>query len=311
MGQIGMYEWYPYDLGYEGTIWRPPSEAKSLIIQATVGCSWNACTFCGNYRDRKFRIKSLEEIIRSIKLAKTLYGNSVRRVFLADGNALVMPTDKLLEILKILKKEFPNIERVSCYGGPRDALQKTHSELQELYENGLKLVYLGVESGDDEVLRRVNKGVNSIEMIEACRKIIDSGMKLSITVILGLAGKEGSYRHAVKTADVLNKIDPHYLAPLTLMIVPGTPLHRDYERGLFKPLTPLETLIELKTMIENLELSNCIFRCNHASNYFPIGGTLPDDKEAMLDLLSEVIKKVKSNPSLEKRLLRPEYLRAL
>ncbi len=306
-----MYDWYPYDLGYEGTIWRPPSEAKSLIIQATVGCSWNACTFCGSYRDRRFRIKSLDEIARSIKLAKSLYGSSVKRVFLADGNALVMPTDMLLEVLKMLKREFPNLERVSCYGGPRDALNKTRSELKELYENGLKLIYLGVESGDDYVLRRVRKGVNSSEMIEACRRIIDAGIKLSVTVILGLAGREGSYRHAIETARVLNSIDPHYLAPLTLMIIPGTPLHNEYLKGLFKPLTPLETLIELKNMLERLELSNCIFRCNHASNYFPIGGTLPDDKEDLVKLLESVIEKIRRNPSLERMFLRPEYLRAL
>ncbi|RLF12615.1 MAG: radical SAM protein [Thermoprotei archaeon] len=298
-------------MGYEGTIWRPPSEAKSLIIQATVGCSWNACTFCGNYRDRKFRVKSLDEIKRSIKLAKMLYGSYVRRVFLADGNALVMPTDLMIEVLDLLKKEFPMLERVSCYGGPRDSLGKSLSELKELYEHGLKLVYLGVESGDDVVLKKVNKGVNSSQMIEACRKIIDSGIKLSVTVILGLGGRERSHQHAVETARVLNAIDPQYLAPLTLMIVPGTPLHREYLKGAFKPLTPLETLIELKTMIERLELTNCIFRCNHASNYLAIGGTLPDDKEDMVELLSKVIEKISSRPELEKKMLRPEYLRAL
>ncbi|MDI9620081.1 MAG: radical SAM protein [Candidatus Nezhaarchaeota archaeon] len=306
-----MYEVYPYDLGYEGTIWRPPSEASSLIIQATVGCSWNACTFCGNYKDRKFMVKRPDDIFASIRLAKALYGDRVRRVFLADGNALAMPTEELLAVLEVLKKEFPRLERVSCYGGPLDALRKTRSELQELCDRGLKLVYLGVESGDDEVLKKINKGVSSAGMVEACRKLVESGLKLSVTVILGLAGKEGSHRHAVETAKVLNRVDPHYLAPLTLMIVPGTPLHQEYARGFFKPLTPLETLVELKVLVEHLELTECIFRCNHASNYLPVGGALPGDKAEILRLLGEVIEKIQCNPELERRILKPESLRAL
>jgi len=298
-------------LTYEGAIYRPPSEAKSLIIQATIGCSWNKCTFCVSYKDKKFRARPLSEVKAEIRRVAGHLGPYVRRVVIADGNALVLCTSKLLELCKELRACFPGLERISCYACPQDALRKSVEELRALREAGLSMVYLGVESGDDEVLRRVRKGVSSEEMVEACRKIKEAGITLSVTVILGLGGVERWVEHAKATADVLSRIDPPYIGALTLMIVPGTPLYEEGVKGVFKPLSPLESLKELRLMVEGLNLSHCIFRCNHASNYLPIGGTLPEDKAELLDYLDYVINKLEKNPKLASQVLRPEYLRAL
>lgn len=296
---------------YEGAIYRPPSEAKSLIIQATVGCSWNKCTFCISYKDKKFRVRPLSEVVAEVRSVAERLGPYVTRVFIADGNALVMKTQSLLELCRVLKECFPKLERISCYACPQDALRKTVDELRQLREAGLTMVYLGVESGDAEVLRRVNKGVGPEEIVEACRRIKEAGMTLSVTVILGLGGVERWVEHAKATADVLSRIDPPYIGALTLMIVPGTPLYEEYASGRFKPLDPLGSLKELRLMVEGLELTHCIFRCNHASNYLPIGATLPDEKQELLDYLGFIIDKLERNPKLASQILRPEYLRAL
>jgi len=298
-------------LTYEGAIYRPPSEAKSLIVQATVGCSWNRCTFCVSYKDKRFRVRPLAEVIAEVKSAATKLAPYVRRVFIADGNALVMRTESLLKLCHALKECFPRLERISCYACPQDALRKSVEELRMLREAGLSMVYLGVESGDPEVLRRVEKGVGPEEVVEACRRIKEAGMTLSVTVIIGLGGVERWVEHSKATADVLNLIDPPYIGALTLMIVPGTPLYEEYARGLFKPLDPLGSLKELKLMVEGLNLTHCIFRCNHASNYLPLGATLPEEKEELLDYLSFVIDRLERNPKLASRILRPEHLRAL
>jgi len=298
-------------LTYEGAIYRPPSEARSLIVQATVGCSWNKCTFCVSYKDKRFRVRPLEEVKEEVRRVAAHVGPYVRRVFLADGNALVMHTEKLLDLCREIKACFPNLERISCYACPQDALRKSVDELKALREAGLTMVYLGVESGDDEVLRRVNKGVSSEEIVEACRRIKEAGMTLSVTVIVGLGGRDRWREHAEATAKVLSRIDPPYIGALTLMIVPGTPLYEEWIRGLFKPLTPIETLKEIRLMVSGLNLTHCIFRCNHASNYLPLGATLPYEKEELLDYLDFVIDKLESNPKLAAEVLRPEYLRAL
>ncbi|AGK60603.1 hypothetical protein Asulf_00583 [Archaeoglobus sulfaticallidus PM70-1] len=286
---------------YEEPVFRPPSEAHSLIIQATIGCSHNACTFCGMYKGKRFRIRDIEEVKEDILMSKDYYG-SVRRIFLADGNALAMPTEDLLEILNFAYTVYPELERVSAYAGPKDLLEKSDEELRLLYENGLKLLYLGVETGDDELLREIRKGVNADEMVEAGLKAVRNGITLSVTVLIGLGGKEGSYRHAKETAKVINRMKPHYTAALTLMLVPGTPLYKKAKMGLFHPLGKLETLQELRWLIEDI---NCktVFRSNHASNYLPIRGDLPEDKEEILKLIDYSMK----NP----RILRPEFLRGL
>lgn len=298
-------------LTYEGAIYRPPSEAKSLIIQATIGCSWNKCTFCVSYKDKRFRVRPIEEVKAEVRRVAEHLGPYVRRVFLADGNALVMRTDKLLELCREIKACFPNLERISCYACPQDALRKSVEELRALREAGLSLIYLGVESGDDVVLRRVNKGVTASEIVEACRRIKEAGVKLSVTVIVGLGGRERWVEHAKATADVLSRIDPDYIGALTLMIVPGTPLYDEWRRGEFEPLTPIEALKEIRLMVEGLNLTHCIFRCNHASNYLPLGATLPEEKEELLRYLDFVIDRLERNPKLAPYVLRPEHLRAL
>ena len=286
---------------YDLPLFRPPSEAKSLIIQATIGCSHNKCTFCGMYKMKKFRIKSFEEIKSDIDFLKNFYGD-VERVFIADGNALCMDTEDLLRILRYLKRVFPSLKRVSIYATPMDILDKSLDDLKALRSEGLSLIYLGIESGDDQVLREVRKGATSDEIIKAGKKAIKAGMILSTTAILGLGGKERSYEHAVGTARVLNEIKPHYTAFLTLIIVEKTPLHAKILRGEFKPLNQIELLNELKIIVEMLNYKT-VFRANHASNYLPIKGDLPEDKERIIELIEYAIR----HPEI----LRPDHVRGL
>lgn len=289
---------------YEGAIYRPPSEAESLILQATIGCSHNRCTFCVSYIDKKFRERELEEIFEDIDYASR-YAKAVHRVFLADGDALVMDTGKLLAILEKLYKSFPHLERVGIYSTPQDLLHKTEEELRKLKQAGLGIVYMGVETGNDELLQWIRKGVSRAEISEAGRKAIEAGFILSVTVINGLGGLEKMAAHAHDTATLLNEIDPHYLGLLTLMVCQGTPLARLVEKNLFQVPEPLDILREIEMMLQDLELSNCVFRCNHASNYLPLKGTLPQDKQRLLETLRAV------TLSGDTRFLRPEYLRGL
>lgn len=290
---------------YEGLIYRPPSEAKSLILQVTVGCSHGACTFCSAYLGKRFRVKTWSEIEEDIRAAQARYGPYVRRIFLADGNALVMDTSTLLKLLERLYQSFPNLDRVGIYGGPRDILRKSPEELEALRQAGLGIVYLGVETGDDELLRAIRKGANSQQMIRAGRAVIEAGMLLSVTVIAGLGGPALIERHALKTAEVLNAIDPHYLGVLTLMIEEGTPLAKDVRQGRFTPCTPWEILQEIRLLVEALDTTHCIFRANHASNYLPLGGVLSRDKDQILATIDQVL------AARDERYLRPEEWRAL
>jgi len=290
---------------YEGMIFRPPSEAESLIIQATVGCSWNRCTFCSMYRYKEFRIKGYDEIKDDIETAKMMYGNNVRRVFLADGDALVIDTNDLLKIINDLKEAFPKLERVSTYATPHNLLKKGIDELKKLKNQGLDLVYLGVETGDEKILKAIGKGVTRDEMLAAGLKAKKAGINLSVTIILGLGGKEGSKTHAEETARLLSSMNPDYVGALTLMVVPNTPLYKMIKSGRLILLTPMETILECRQIIENMSVSNCIFRSNHASNYLPIGGRLPQDKDKIIRLIDDIIKKNKT------QLLRNEDMRAL
>ncbi len=288
---------------YVEPVFRPPSEARSLLIQATVGCSYNKCTFCGSNLLKQFYVRPVDEVKEDILMARKIYGPWVRRVFLLDANALCMDTGDLLEILELLNAVFPRLERVGVYACAQDALRKRPDELSELREAGLKIVYLGVESGDDVVLRRVRKGVNAKQTIKACKRLMDAGITLSVTIILGLGGRERWREHAEGTANVLNEIDPPFIGALTLMLVPGTQLYREAEEGLFQPQTVQGVLKEMEVLVKELELSDCIFRSNHASNYLPIGGTLPQDKEEILKVIRLAL-----NGEVT---LRPERLRAL
>jgi radical SAM superfamily enzyme YgiQ (UPF0313 family) len=292
-------------LEYEGSIWRPPSEAQSLILQATVGCSHNACIYCVSYKGKQFRVRGAEGIQSDLARLTEMQKHAVRRVFLADGNALTINTDEMLEILAVLKQEVPNLERVGAYAYAKDVRSKSVEELRRIHSAGMGIAYFGLETGDDEILGSIRKGVSSEENVAACKKIREAGIPVSITIILGLGGKELSEQHAVHTARALNEIDPEYVGALTLMIPTGTPLFEMVRRGEFKPMEPFDVLRELRLLVENLELTECIFRTNHASNYLPMGGTLSRDKEAMLSVLSEVVS------SEDNAALRPGYLRGL
>ena len=270
---------------YDTPVFRPPSEARSFILRVTRGCAHNKCTYCNMYRGVPFQILKDEEISRQIALAAHYGKDRIRRVFLTDGDALVLPTAKLLKILQALRDTFPKLQRVSSYAAPKDILRKSEEELRQLKEAGLHLLYDGMETGDDITLKAVNKGVNGEEAVEAGRRVTASGMKLSIMVILGLAGKEGSKRHALETAKAINIIQPTMWSALCLMLYRGSELLDQFERGEFNPLSPAECMEELYTIMENVNLpedKHCLFRSNHISNYIPLAGTLPKDKQRLL-----------------------------
>lgn len=270
---------------YDTPVFRPPSEARSFILRVTRGCAHNKCTYCNMYRGVPFQILSDEEISRQIALAVHYGKESVRRVFLADGDALVLPTVKLLKILQALRENFPKLQRVASYAAPKDILRKSEEELRQLKEAGLQLLYYGMETGDDITLKAVNKGVDAAEAIEAGRRVTASGMKLSLMVILGLAGKEGSQRHALETAKAINIIQPTMLSALCLMLYRGSELLDQFENGEFDPLSPQGLMEELHLMMQHIDLpqdKHCLFRSNHVSNYVQLAGTLPKDKDRLL-----------------------------
>ncbi len=287
---------------YEGMIFRPPSEADSLILQVTVGCSYNRCTFCAAYQGKRFRIKSLEEIKEDIDEASSY---NIRRVFLADGDALSIPQKGLIQILSYLKAKLKGLERVGIYSNAKDILRKDVEELKALRDLGLGILYLGLESGDPEVLKRIKKNATVDQLIRAGKRVKASGMVLSVTVILGIGGVEGSQAHAVETAKVLSEMDPDYVGALSLMIVPGTPIAKEIEAGTLVLPTPFALIQELETLVANCQFTRCFFASNHASNYLPLRIRLPEEKEEALIRIREVLKR--KDPDL----LRPEYLRAL
>jgi radical SAM superfamily enzyme YgiQ (UPF0313 family) len=288
---------------YEGTVWRPPSEAKSLILQATVGCSWNRCTFCVAYIDKDFRIKTLKEVEADIEVTLPFY-KSARRIFLADGNALCIPTEDLMKMLALLYEKYPKLERVGIYGGPLDIVEKSVDELKALKKAGLGIIYLGLESGLDEVLKRVKKGALSKKMVEAADRVNASGIDLSAIIIQGLGGKELTKEHAKETARVLSRMEPSYIGALSLMVCEGTRIEKDVEDGRIELLSPKELMQELKLLVEGLDVSNCIFRANHPSNYVTFGGALPKDKKRILAKIDEAAK-------FDDGEYRPEWLRGL
>ncbi|NLJ72411.1 MAG: radical SAM protein [Syntrophomonadaceae bacterium] len=290
---------------YEGNIFRPPSEGKSYILQCTVGCTHNRCTFCAMYKDKKFRVRSMEEIKTDIRMAKQYYGD-LEKVFLADGDALAMDTSDLIEVLDELYKAFPSLRHVGIYASPDSIIAKSMSELAALKAAGITIAYLGVETGDPQLLLDIRKGVNYDEMVQAGRMIRSAGILLSVTVLLGLAGRTPqAVNHAKNTAKILNDMNPDYIGALTLMLVPRTVLFNKQQKGEFELPGPFEILDEMYMMIEDLELDGTEFRSNHASNYLPIKGRLPKDKEKILALIKDIIEKN------DRKYLRPDYLRAL
>lgn len=274
---------------YEGDIYRPPGEWKSYLLQTTVGCSNNTCTFCNMYRDKKFHIRPMADILEDIRMAKAYYGD-VRRVFLCDGDAIIMRTNDLITILDTLYDTFPSLEKVTTYAGPRSTLTKTPEELKLLREHGLARAYLGVETGSDALLRKVKKGVGAQQMLEAGTRLREAGMDLWVMILLGLGGREGSEQHILDTAAMMNEMKPRHLSALTLTLYPGTELYEEYRTGKFDPITPMDSLREARLLIEKLEVDPLHFTCDHASNYVPLKGSLPEDKErflARLDLALE------------------------
>ncbi len=288
---------------YEGIVIRPPSEAESLILQVTLGCSHNRCTFCPTYKGRRFQIKGLDRIKEEIDEMAPC--GPFRKVFLADGDALIVPQDKLIAILQYLKERLPGLRRVGLYGNAKSILRKSVEELRALKALKLGIVYLGVETGDQTLLEKVRKGASYEQMVEAGRRVKEAGITLSATVLLGLGGVEHGQQHALATAKILSDIDPDFASALTLMVVPGTPLHEELESGRFQVPTPFQLLEELGTIIAHTHFTNCYFTSNHASNYLPIKARLPRDKEAVVRLIQKVVS------SQDASRLRPEFLRGL
>ena len=287
---------------YEGMMIRPPSEANSILLQVTLGCSHNKCTFCSTFRDKRFTIKKNDIIFEDIEFARRSCQRQ-NRVFLCDGDALIVPQKRLVKILKQIRDRLPWVNRMGVYANTKSIGMKTDTQLKELYDLGVRIAYMGLESGDDETLKEIHKGADAVKMIAMGRKLRASGIKLSVTVIVGIAGPGRSKIHASETGRVLSAIDPDFVGALSLMLTPGTQLNDQYERGEFELINPEEMLEELRLMIASTHLSNGYFHANHASNYLPIRAKLPEEKERTLELISQALKR--------KVALKPEYMRAL
>ena len=290
------------EMHYEGNCIRPPSEAFSILLQVTVGCSHNKCTFCGTYTDNRFRIKDDSMILGDILFASK-YMKRQDRVFLMDGDALIIPQKRLMWILDRIKEHLPWVRRVGAYANAKSIKMKTPEQLKDLKKNGLGILYLGVETGDEELLKKIRKGSSPQHLINMGRKAREAGMKLSATVLLGIAGRERSLEHAKATGELLSGMDPNYVGALTVMLLPGTPLHEEFQNGTFEVPTEKELLLELREMIAHTNLSRGLFFSNHASNYLPIKARLPKGKQVALDQIDSALKGDIA--------LREEWMRAL
>jgi len=287
---------------YEGTCIRPPSEAYSILLQVTVGCSHNKCTFCGTYKDKRFRIKDDKIILSDILFASRHMGRQ-DRVFLMDGDALIIPEKRLMWILDRIKEHLPWVRRVGAYANSKSIKMKSLEELIELRENGLKILYLGVESGDDETLKKMRKGTSAQNLITMGKKVREAGIKLSVTVLLGIAGSERTLEHARATGRLLSAMDPNYVGALTVMLIPGTALYEDFRKVEFQLPDEKGLLLELREMISHTDLTRGLFFSNHASNYLPVKARLPKGKQEALDLIDSALKGDIG--------LKPEWMRAL
>lgn len=287
---------------YEGMCIRPPSEANSILLQATVGCSHNKCTFCGSYKDKRFRIKDNDVILSDILFASR-YMRNQERVFIMDGDALIIPYPRLMWVLERIREHLPWVRRVGLYANTKGIRMKREEELIRLKEMGLGIIYMGIETGDDQTLKAVRKGADSQRALDMGKKVKGAGIRLSVTVLLGIAGKKRSLIHANATGKLLSAIDPDYVGALTLMLIPGTPLADDISAGRFELPDNLGLLMELREMIASTDLTNGLFFSNHASNYLPVKARLPEGKEQTLDLIDMAIQ--------GKVGLRPEWMRAL
>ncbi|MCA9667973.1 MAG: radical SAM protein [Myxococcales bacterium] len=288
---------------YEGKIYRPPSEARSYILQATIGCSWNHCTYCDMYRDKRFRVRALDETLEDIAAARAAYGDAVDKVFVADGDALVLDLDHWEAILAACREAFPRLRRVSAYATAMNLVEKSVEELETLRGWGLDLLYIGPETGDDVTFKRIAKGADFATHVEAARRAHAAGMRVSAIFLLGAGGVERSAEHARGSARLVGAMDPAFVSCLTLTVVPGTPIATQAERGRFELPSVAQMLGELRTIVAEAEPTDAVFRTNHASNYLPIGGRLPHDRDAIVELIDAALQG-------DVR-LRPEWARGL
>ena len=287
---------------YEGDVYRPPSEADSLIIQLTIGCARNTCRFCTMYKAKNFRVRPIDQVIEDLNWVKKWYPYHFDRVFLADGDALIVKTHDLITILDKIYELFPHTKRVTTYGAAKDVLQKTPEELQLLRSHGLEMVYVGAESGSDKVLLDIDKRVTAAETVEACQKLKAAGIKVSMTLITGLGGKANSREHAIDSAKLVSAASPEYLGLLTLTLGKGAPLTQDYNEGRFQKLSPLEDLQEQKLFLEHVDSPGTILRSNHVSNHVSLAGTLNQDREQMIAHLERAIAYVERLPENFRRI---------
>ena len=286
---------------YEGRVFRPPSEAYSLIVQVTVGCSHNKCTFCDMYKEKRFHLRKLEDVLEDFNIARRQY-RYIERVFLADGDALIRKTEDLAVILKHIRKVIPECQRVTSYGSPKSILTKSPEDLALLHSLGLEMIYLGLESGNEQVLKHINKGVTVEDIVRAGQMVKDAGMQLSVTAISGLGGTEMWKEHAIDTAKTFSRMKPDYIGLLTLMFEGDVPLRRECEEGKFHLLTAPQVAKETLLMLEHIDSEGSVFRSNHASNYLTLKGTLNRDREAMCEQI---------RTALERGGYKKEYFRAL
>ncbi|MHB8895253.1 MAG: radical SAM protein [Candidatus Geothermincolia bacterium] len=286
---------------YEEPVFRPPCESGSLIIQATIGCPHNQCTFCGMYKMKKYRVRPLEEIREDLRLARGLW-HEPESVFLADGNTIAMRTDDLVQVLDSVREAFPDVRRISCYGGARFIRGRKVADLARLSEHGLGIVYMGLESGDDEILRLVRKGATADDYVRAAEKMREAGIELSTYVLAGLGGRARTRQHALGSAAALNRMKPDYVRIRTLALMPGFPMYEELSSGAFVECSGREVAQETRLLLENLDLEGARFLSDHISNYLPIYGMLPEDKGAMLAAIDEALAQP-DNPMLGPRVI--------
>ncbi len=273
---------------YNEPVFRPPAESASAIIQATYGCSWNKCAFCEMYQSKKFTARKSEEVKQEVELLSRYY-KGIKKVFLADGNAMILSTSKLLDIISEINNQFGKLQRISSYAMPRDIISKSHEELKELRSNGLKLLYIGIESGDDELLTIQNKGESYQSTKEGILKAHEAGIDTSVMIINGLGGKIYSEQHIVNSARLINEINPKFLSTLNLSFPYGIEHFKKRFQGEFIPLTSAEILNEMKMFISSLNLSGTIFRSDHVSNQIILKGILSRDNETLIDQINQVL----------------------
>lgn len=292
---------------YEGDIYRPPGEWKSYLLQCTVGCSNNTCTFCSMYKSKRYHVRPLEDVLEDIEMAKATWYRDTETVFLCDGDAINLPMDYLLTVLRALYAAFPRLRRVTTYAGPLSTLRKSEDELRIIREAGLNRTYLGVETGDDALLKHVHKGVGADGMLEAGQRLVSAGFDLWAIIITGLegGGRDALERNAALTAKMINEMKPKHLSSMTLMAIEGTPLYAEVQRGELTLQTPFETLLEIRELVRQIELSGLHYTSNHASNYLPIKCTLKEDRKSTLEMLDEIIAREDSS------ILRPDQYRGL